>query len=161
MQGQLDAMERGQRPDLMLTDKPSQTYFQASNGPLGNAGLGELIWNVEYMNFGKGRAVAVKGDWFMRLEDGPFKRPHDRAGPGFSGDMPPGKINFGTISSGPILKNYADDLLQKDFAIGFLVEFFYKDLIGNRYETDICLSRYSSGAMALKDPEDCKNAIEK
>jgi hypothetical protein len=161
MRGQLDAMERDQRPYLMLTDPINQPFFLAVDGDLGKAGLGELIWNWNFTNFGKGRALGVQIDEFMKIEEGPFKRTRGAAGPGFAGDMPPTKINFGTISSGPILKNYVDILLQKDLAIVFLIEFRYSDLIGNSYETDICVSRFRSGGMPFLDPAKCKKDKEK
>jgi hypothetical protein len=161
MQGQLDAMERDQRPDITLTDKVNQPYFLAVGGPLGKVGLGELIWNWEFINLGKSRAIGLKIDEFIRLEDGPFKRTYGVKGPGFSGDVSPGRTNFATISSGPILEDYANSLLKKSFGVSFLMTFEYKDLLGNKYQTAVCVSRYESGAMPFLNPEDCKEEIEK
>jgi len=161
MRRQLDAMYQEQSPDLiMLIDRPDQPEFLAAPGKLGDGGLGALIWNWGCTNFGRGRAVGVTIDQFIKIEDS-FIRSFPGKGPIFGGDMPPGKTNFGMINSGPLLKNYFDVLMQTDMAINFLIEFRYKDVLGKPYSTDICLSRYKNGAMRLLDPEDCKKNIKK
>lgn len=161
MRGQLDAMYQEQSPDLIvLTDKLDQPEFLAAQGKLGEGGLGALIWSWGCTNFGRGRAVGVTVDQFIKIEDG-FRRSFPGKGPIFGGDMPPGKTNFGMVSSGPLLKNYFDVLMQTDMGINFLIEFRYKDALGKSYSTDVCLSRYKNGAMRSLDPEDCKKDTKK
>lgn len=153
MKGQLDAMERDQRPFLGLVgpDIPHLVKLPAGS----QQQLQKVAWSWQYANFGKSVAKAVAADQFMKLADGPFVRVN--LNHAASGDVPPGKINYGTaISLNVVDDNEFARLMGLDGGIAVLVELEYFDEPGQRYTNAFCLTHLATGAAGLLNPADCK-----
>jgi hypothetical protein len=152
MQGQLDAMERDQTPFMGLTDNLDPPHFRN-----GGDGTGQIIWSWKYTNFGRGVAYKVTFDEFIKVGDGPYRRPFGWKKTAFGGDMPPGKVNFSSAISDPgIQQSEYDRLMGIDNSIGVLIEFEYLDGGGQSHREFLCISHLALGATAFLNPADCK-----
>ncbi len=153
MQGQLDAMERDQRPFMWLSSEniPKPAFFQVP--PL----KGQIIWDYRLINFGKSYAHNVTFNNFIKVGNSKYRRSYGVNGPNFGGDVPPNNPLVSTVISAPIISN--DDykaLLGESGSISILVELQYSDEIGKIYTGAVCMSRLNLGAIALIDPATCE-----
>jgi hypothetical protein len=154
MQGQLDALERDERPYVWITDKLLQPQFHPAGGT--DLPIGQIVWTWEFTNFGNGRAIGLSSKDYIRM--GPnsvFKRSFGTKGEAYGGDIPKGKTNFNTTISEPIQKADFDRLLAIDGGISILIEMKFSDLIGKTQETAVCLVNLASGAIQLANPAEC------
>jgi hypothetical protein len=158
MQGQLDAMERDQRPIVWITNNLAVPEFK-----LLPDNKTHVVWNFEYTNYGKSFAYDVRVDQFMLLEPGPFKRSSGGKRAAIGGDLPPGgtKSNWGSIVSEPIDRPDYERLLKIETGIVALLEFEYMDAIGKRYTAKICFGRLLTGAIINLSVELCENEKNK
>ena len=148
MQRQLDAMERDQIPYVYVTDHIEPPVFDISKG--------RISWNWPYANLGKGRAVDMTADSFMRLGKEKFRHSPTVTGPGYGGDLPTGKENFATTASAPIGQEEAVNLLQTDDGVSLLLEFRYSDITGKTFQTDICFAHLKNRVLRILNPKECE-----
>jgi hypothetical protein len=153
MQGQLDATERDQSPYINVDDRTYPPVFPAANGFV------RIIWEWHFMNFGKGRAVGVNAEQFIRLgSNKAFRRPPGAHGPAFVGDMPIGKDNFGKFTSDPVPQNDLNGWLSEPFGISLLLEFHYSSVTGKPFDHAACMTRLPDGGLGVLDPAECQKS---
>lgn len=153
MQSQLEATERDQSPYINVDDRTHPPAFLSENGFV------PIIWEWHFMNFGKGRAVAVNAEPFMRLgANGLFKRPPGAESPAYVGDMPIGKDNFGKFTSAPIPQTDFNRWLNEPFGISLLVEFHYDSVTGKHFDHAACVVRLPDGGLGVLNFNDCQKS---
>jgi hypothetical protein len=159
MQGQLDAMKRDQAPYIyVVLENPGAPELKAVDRE--NSAT-RIIWMSVIANAGKGLAVNVIVDHFMRVGSAPFKLTGGATGPLFAGDMPVGANNHLFTVSDDIDRAEYERLLGVPNGISLLLEFQYRDTAGGTYESAVCLGRSAiAQKVSLLNPDDCKKAKE-
>jgi hypothetical protein len=156
MQGQLDAMERDEQPNVWITDNLGLPQFRSSDGI-----TGQIVWSWNYTNFGKGKPINLAVEHFMRLgATAPFKHSFGATKAGYGGEIPTNKTSFATTISGVIEKTQFDQLMATDFGISVLIEFSYSDAVEKPIKSAVCMARLITGAVAILDPRDCEKYKE-
>jgi hypothetical protein len=160
MQGQLDAIERDQRPFVWLS-APEMPHFE--KGQLGSLtpkppDTGYVVWNWQFNNFGKSYAHNLRMSQYIKLGDGLYKPSYGATKEPFLGDLPPGKTgNFASIISDPgFTEGEFNQLMKNEAGIGALIEIGYFDGAGKKFSGTLCMTHLASGAIALPDPATCK-----
>jgi hypothetical protein len=157
MQGQLDAMNREQRPYLWLTNDVFQPVIDKE---------GRLNWDAKFINSGKTpannvrlvqRKVAVFDDW---RRDANFSEP-------VSGTIiPPGISNRITIEYPDALTpDQIRTVLGHNIQIVAAIVIQYSGVPGTTYESDACISHLDTGATSFMSYADnpavvCKNEMK-
>ena len=118
---------------------------------------GKVMWNWYFVSVGKGRAIDVRSDDFIKLAtSGLFKRKPGTSGSGFAGDMAIGQENNSVAVSDDIIsEDTFNSLMKVDFGISLLVEFEYSDGIGKKIKNASCLGHLAAGASSILDAADC------
>jgi hypothetical protein len=154
LEGQLQAMRMEQRPYVYIGPHEGRPEFKAPPS-------GQIVWNAEFANYGKSVAYAVEVHKYIKIGEERYQASY--AGGTDSvvtegTNLPPTKVNFFTVVSRPgYSQEFYDHLLQRDSAIGILVIFGYSDGTDTgRYEDTICMERLAGGAIAYRDPKNCK-----
>jgi hypothetical protein len=157
MQGQLDAMKRDQAPYIYIVlENPGLPELKAKDRE--NSAT-RIVWMSVFTNSGKGLAVNVIVNHFMRVGSAPFKLTGGAIGPLFAGDMPVGASNHLFTVSDDIDRAEYERLLGVQGGISLLLEFQYKDTAGGSYESVACLGHDAiAQRTALLNPDDCKKA---
>jgi hypothetical protein len=152
MQGQLDAMERDQAPYMSIDDRTRAPQFRIFDGIIG--------WEWHVMNFGKGGAVDLSTDSFIRIGgDGRFKRSPGAKGPAFLSEMPPGKDNFGVTVAESVSQDDFNKLIAETYGISLLLEFKYFDITGTKpFQNAVCIGHIKGGGLAALKPAECQKS---
>jgi hypothetical protein len=151
-----------QRPYVWMandTKDDSNLVAKAVTNPLGSK---QILATLRYANFGKSPAVLVRS--YHAIVLGPSVN-RIKALPWVNARMilPNGKVDFFSVVSGPIndqeIANYTN--AEEGNGITVYGTWQYLDTSGNRYETEICLTRLNLGSWAYcKEHNDIKDCSE-
>lgn len=158
LEGQLKSMQEDQRPYVWITNDP---IGLALNIPSGMT-VGQIGVTMKYTNYGRGVAYKFDRRLFIKVKSGAYERsagdiatPMEGKGTGI---IPPGKTDFVTAASGPTVSQLdLDWMTRTDFSLGVVMDFEYFDGYGTKFTDLICTERLASGAMAYRNPTDCKH----
>jgi len=155
LQGQLKAMQAGQRPYI------GPGHIEKPKRELSPQNEGQIVWNFQIRNYGPGLAREIKFHTFIRIADGQFEPSFGSKNPSTAPDMPPPPSNFGvrtTALSAPDLmltQDHFDKLLSTNFSIQVLVELEYKDIFNNDFTSAFCLAHIVAGEPIGRQPVEC------
>jgi hypothetical protein len=131
-----------QRPIVALTEDTGSPQL---------VGLGQVVWEWRFTNYGKTPAQQVRIYQAIRLGQQPFEKTvvQDAA------PIPPGKIDKDAdVSAQKITPAQFSAYLQALEPNGISIQgrITYEDAYHNKYETGFCLTRLNSGAISYCEP---------
>lgn len=147
-----DAFIKDQRPYLAQTNKSTESPQLYSNPK--TPGMVQIVWNWHMTNYGKTPANDIIMNQEMSLGDNPYLPSYGGSGKkgGKAHDMgasqPPSGESFDTVISAPMNQEEAQKILNSEVGVSFRVKITYKDLVGNSYESAICMRRTNAGSIA-------------
>jgi hypothetical protein len=134
-------------------------YIALSNNGLGeprfienllDPTIGQVLWTSHVANFGKTPAYHVLERRYIKLGNGRFVPSHMEKGTKLAESfMAPTADTFNTAVSETMPKTDYPPLLEMHEGISVKKVITYRDSYGTPYETDICLTRLNSGAIAF------------
>lgn len=150
MRGQLEAMNRDQKPYISIDDPGTPTFHE-----IDQIGSGQALWTWTFNNSGKGMARNLTVRHSIKLGNASFE-PSYLTRPVFVGDFHPGVSRLILTASAPVITKSAYDTLAASFlGIRVRIEFDYTDDIGSEFSTVVCMGRSDSGRVAFRSPKDC------
>ena len=141
----------GQRPYVWLSNEKDSTseaneskWLFWSPVPHTN-GLGQVVWQVFYTNFGKTLALHTQITPEIDIT-GPFQKAGTVIRESSSRPMPPNSevVNV-ALSAQVMTKDQFDQLISLSDVIMLRAKISYYDSYGSPYETDVCLSLLAGG----------------
>jgi hypothetical protein len=149
---QLGAMREDQRPYVYLANTLREPQYR----PIGN-GHGQIIWSWNFTNYGKSTAYKVYPQTYIKTGGNTYVANRRETLEKTTMEMPPTKLNFGSVVSGPYFtQEDFDQFTSRDGGIGLLIELEYFDGYGTRYTEAICYDLLATGAHLFKEADTCK-----
>jgi hypothetical protein len=133
-----DSFRRDQQPYLWLTGSPTSENYQNPQTK-----EFQVIVNAHYKNFGKSPAIALQR--YSLVEVGPNALSHIYSGKlhqAKSITPPVEDLAFSAVT--PPMKVLPE--MSLDFEVVLFSRFQFLDLLGHRYETDVCMAHLQTGA---------------
>jgi hypothetical protein len=120
------------------------------------SGLGQVIWDWHFTNYGQSPAYNVIFLQFIKLGNGPFRLSYGETKPDVGAPLPPNKDDFATVVSAPIEPQEFNQLMTatgRDNGIAIKLAISYTDESGIKHETKVRLDRLATGAIAYSEAE--------
>jgi len=115
-------------------------------------GTSQVVVDAHFTNFGKSPAIDLQGSRDLEIGIGAMGKIHSKPLGTGKALLPPTKEDFFSAVTPPF-KTLPD--LSKDDTIVVFARMQYRDMVGHRYETNLCMARLQTGAW-----EYCKNHNE-
>jgi hypothetical protein len=142
----MDNFKQDQRPYVWLTNDLAHPLFVLK--PENLSGIGQVVWDLHYTNYGKTPALGMRLAIYMKVGDRNFALSFGSDSNGNLEPLPPTKSDFTTVISVPYINpDEWKTLAKTDKAITIAGAINYSDGLVGDYESDFCLTQLASGAV--------------